>query len=174
MRSWRHVRCTFASWKCSLPRNVDNPFSLVMSHSPIPPSQKLSRMASSSQSLSGGIHVSQSPTPCYRCSSGGVEKRHVKWETELGQITPPLGPLHSGYVSGGRSNRRWAWRVRACLVRLPQGGSFTAPEHMKCWLVLASRGETRDKWRGKQMSGGRRGGGGGTTGPQVPTRLHTL
>lgn len=125
----RSVSC--ASKDYLLPRNVDNPCPLVLSHSPIPPPQRLPRMASSSPSPSGVIHVSQPPTPCYRCSVGGVEKRHVKWETGLGQITPPLGPLHSAYVSGG-CRRQEVGLESSCLVRFPQGGHFTAPGHMKC------------------------------------------
>lgn len=90
---------------------------------------------------------------------GGVEKRHVKWEMGLGLITLTLGPQHSTHISGG--HRRQAVGLESsCLVRLPRGGHFTAPRHMKCWLVFASSGEARDKWRGRQMSGERGEGGG--------------
>lgn len=112
-------------------------------------------MASSSPSLSGGTHVSQPPTPRYRCGSG--EWKRGMWSGKRGwQITPPLRTLHSTHVSGG-CRRQEVGLESSCLVRLPQGGHFTAPRHMKCWLVFASNGEARDKWRGRQMSGERRG-----------------
>lgn len=80
---------------------------------PAPPSHRLQcgpEWHPSPPSMSGGIHVSQPPAPCYHCSLGGSWKRGMwsgKWG--FGEITLPQGPLHSAYVSGGC--RRWARRV---------------------------------------------------------------
>lgn len=142
---------------------MENPCPLVQSHS-IPPPQNLPRRASSSPGLSGGIHVSQPPHLAIAVASGSGEEA-----CEVGNGVGIDNPATRTPAQRLRIRRqREAGLESSCLVRLPQGGHFTAPGRMKCCLVFASSGEARDKWRGRQMSGGRRGR--GTTGPLVPTR----
>lgn len=108
------------------------------------------------RALSHGIHVSQTTTPCYRCVLGEWKRGMWSGETGPGQITPTEGPLHSADVSGG-CRRREVGLESSCLVRLPQGGHFTEPRHMKCWLVFAGRPEItgeEDRCQGKGEGGG--------------------
>lgn len=58
----------------------------------------------------------------------------------------------------------------SCQVAL--GRLFHCARTHEVLISVCIERETRDKWRGRQMSGGRRRR--GTTGPQVPTRPCTL
>lgn len=139
---------------------LTHPHRLLSPHSPSRHLKCCSGWRDVVQAWAAAHKISQLPPPSPHLLSQG---RHVEWEVGLGQITLPLGPLHSADVSlGGGGRRRWA---------LSDCHGEVVPLCRTHEVLISVCMKKRGQISGSQREAGGRGGRRGGTGwfPPVPT-----